>query len=436
MEIDRKSNSASEKPPPIDDRTERGNTFSIPKAVESLFAKIFLVLASFAICIIAIEVVARFYLWNLATEDEFRALASINQIKDRYGDDIYVQEVDKRQLSWSPHHFLGHFPTPNYRRGENIHNSYGFRGEEFEIAKPQNTFRIVAVGGSTTYSIDVQNYRNSYPDLLEQYLRANGFDHVEILNAGATEYTSNQNLINLQLRVLPLQPDLVIVYQGFNDIRDRFVYPHSRYWGDGAGAVRPFVRDIFMPDIAEYSAALRILGIRAGITTSHAALDWHFHDRPSSYYGASFDRQVNTGKYPDGIFEELPAAEMLANNPPVHFERNLKNMVAAAAVNRVSMLLITMVVDDDFHETSGSSKNRFFNSDEYVFALAQHNDITRRLASVTDTPVFDLAAAFPDDAALFTDGLHMNEEGNRMRAQLIGDFVISRFSDDMKSTAP
>ena len=32
-------------------------------------------------------------------------------------------------------------------------NSYGFRGDEFEKVKPNNTYRIFAVGGSTTYGI-------------------------------------------------------------------------------------------------------------------------------------------------------------------------------------------------------------------------------------------------------------------------------------------
>ncbi len=239
----------------------------------------------------------------------------------------------------------------------------------------------------------------------------------------------------MQFRVLPLQPDLVIVYQGFNDIKERLVHPYSRYLGDGSGAVRPFARGLIMPDPSEYSTALRILGIHAGITAPHTALDWHFHVRPASFHGGTFERQFATGAYPEGIFQQASAAEMLANNPPIHFERNLKTMLAAAAENQVNMLLITMVVDDDFHETSGSSRNRFYTSDEYVSALARHNDITRRLAAATGTPLFDLAAAFPDDPALFVDGLHMNEDGSQMRAQLIADFVISLFADDIRAAA-
>lgn len=407
----------------------------MPKSVESLFAKIFLILAGLLICVAAIELLARFYLWHIASEEDFRLLASIAQIKDRYGDDFFVQNEETSHRSWSPHYFLGFFPTPNHRVGANIHNSVGFRGREFTIAKPDDSYRIVAIGGSTTYSSGVDDYEKSYPSLLEQYLHESGFDAVEVINAGASGYTSHQNFINLQFRVLPLEPDLVIVYQGFNDIQARFVYPSSRYLGDRSGSIRPFVSGIVMPDVTEYSTALRMLGIRLGSTASHAAIDWHLSRRPNSYVGDLYIQQIQIGSYPSGIFKEISAAEILENNPPTHFERNTAHMLALADHSNVDVLLVTMAYDDDFHETSGVSTRRFSTADEYVFALAQHNAATRRIGAQFNTPVFDLAEVFPDDYALFTDGLHMTEQGNRVRAQLIGDFVIRQFSQEMRAAA-
>ena len=49
------------------------------------------------------------------------------------------------------------------------------------------------------------------------------------------------------------------------------------------------------------------------------------------------------------------------------------------------------------------------------FALAQHNDVTRRIAAMTGTAQFDLAAVFPDDSSLFTDGRHLTKAGNRIK---------------------
>ena len=66
-------------------------------------------------------------------------------------------------------------------------------------------------------------------------------------------------------------------------------------------------------------------------------------------------------------------------------------------------------------------------SEEYIFALEQHNELTRAVAEGNEIPLFDLEAVYPADRSLFTDGRHMTVEGNRIRAQLIGEFIIAEF---------
>ena len=95
-------------------------------------------------------------------------------------------------------------------------------------------------------------------------------------------------------------------------------------------------------------------------------------------------------------------------------------MLAIADSHGVDVLLLTFV-------TNAAIRHPIAASDEYIFALAQHNEVTRRIAAMTGTAQFDLAAVFPDDSSLFTDGRHMTKAGNRIRAQLIGDFIMDRF---------
>lgn len=400
--------------------------------IESRLARLSVALLSVLCCMAAIEMLSRFYLWHIASEAEFKRLASIRQIKDRYGDNVFVESIDKRNLSWSPHYFLDYFPTPGYQHGENIHNSYGFRGDEFSLAKAETVFRIVTIGGSTTYSIDVQDYKDSYPYLLESYLHEEGFESIEVLNAGVAGYTSHHNLINLQFRVLPLQPDLIVIYQGFNDIGTRLVYPYSRYLGDASGSFVGHTRDIFMPSIFEYSTFLRIIGINRASIKSHGALDWHYRAAADSNVGGEFNTQFQFDYYPSGIFEENPLDSILENNPPIYFERNLRSMLATAESQNVRILLVTMVLDKDFHEKSGSIRNRFYASDEYAGALAEHNEVTRKVAAQTGALLLDMARSFPDDESLSTDSLHFNRDGNRVRAQIIGDYIVAKFFDKMR----
>ena len=388
--------------------------------VESLIAKLSMIALSFALALAAVELGARYYLWHVVSEADFMLLASINQIKARYGDDFFTRSQSQSGFRYSPHHYLGYIPTPNLAQGENRNNALGFRGEEISLVKPEGVYRIVAVGGSTTYSVDVEDYRDSYPYQLGDYLRASGFDQVEVINAGVGSYASYHNFINIQFRVLPLQPDLIIVYQGYNDVHTRFVYPYSEYLGDNSGYIASFVTDTIMPDILEYSTALRIVGIRANLTKPHSALDWHRFKLASSSQRDEFLSQWRTGVYPSGLFAETTAMDMLRNNPPVHFERNLESMVGLAKQHAVDLLLVTFVTSTEFNLPPVASN-------EYIFALKQHNDLTRAVAEGNDVPLFDLEAVFPADRSLFTDGRHMTVEGNRIRAQLMGDFIIGEF---------
>ncbi len=58
---------------------------------------------------------------------------------------------------------------------------------------------------------------------------------VEVLNAGVPGWVSTENLLNLQLKVLPLEPDIVVVYQGRNELfpqcYNNFVPDYSHYRG-------------------------------------------------------------------------------------------------------------------------------------------------------------------------------------------------------------
>ena len=68
--------------------------------------------------------------------------------------------------------------------GDLIINNLGFRGPYFEKNKSPDTFRIVAMGGSTTAGM----YENelTYPRLLERMLNqgATGKRKIEVINAG------------------------------------------------------------------------------------------------------------------------------------------------------------------------------------------------------------------------------------------------------------
>jgi lysophospholipase L1-like esterase len=99
-------------------------------------------------------------------------------------------------------------------------NSYGFRGPEIAVPKPAGTYRIFAVGESTTFGWKgVTSHDGAWPARLERKLQAAHLGRrIEVINAGVPGYTSIEQRINFILRISKLQPDAILIYHGNNDI--------------------------------------------------------------------------------------------------------------------------------------------------------------------------------------------------------------------------
>jgi lysophospholipase L1-like esterase len=96
-------------------------------------------------------------------------------------------------------------------------NSQGFRGREFRREKG-DAYRIVAIGESTTFGCTLAEGDEPWPALLEARINAR-LDPprpVEVINAGVPSYTLEHNLLRLRETLLPLKPDMLLSYHGYN----------------------------------------------------------------------------------------------------------------------------------------------------------------------------------------------------------------------------
>lgn len=110
-------------------------------------------------------------------------------------------------------------PVPGFELGLVKINSMGFRGPEIEIPKPGHRIRVAYLGGSTTFCAETSTYERIWPHVVHEGLVAafpdQEFDYV---NASVAGYSSTQSIVNLELRVAPLEPDVVVIYHGTNDL--------------------------------------------------------------------------------------------------------------------------------------------------------------------------------------------------------------------------
>lgn len=371
--------------------------------------KLVLTVCSVLITFVFLEVGMRIWINNFAGERRFLKYASLKQLEKKYSN------IKPR---WSVHRYLGHFPTPDYSKGENRHNSLGYRADEIAIPKPEGQFRIVCLGGSTTYTTSIENYRLSYPNLLEKELHERGFKNINVVNAGVGAYTSWESLINFEFRALDLQPDMIIIYHSVNDILARLVWPPNAYKGDNSGSA--FATSMTMPNILEYSTLMRYLMIRLDIVEPHAHLERSLKKPPETNYANTFYNQNVENRYPDDIFKQVSAEKMLMTNKPEYFRRNIENIIAIAQYRKIETVIATFSYCSDFAD------NPFVTCEEFISAYDEMNQVLKSLSEKTNVNLFDFANSFPKDKTYFTDGIHVNVDGAKLKAMMFADYLINK----------
>ncbi|MFH1352743.1 MAG: SGNH/GDSL hydrolase family protein [bacterium] len=111
-------------------------------------------------------------------------------------------------------------------------NSLGFRGDDFKPQKPAGQFRIFLLGGSVVFNGSTDD--RTIAGFLQKKLRSEFPKYgVKVINGGRSSYVAGQTLAHLIFEVLNYDPDLVIVFQGNNDVYGsihgdrRPGYPHA-----------------------------------------------------------------------------------------------------------------------------------------------------------------------------------------------------------------
>ena len=131
-------------------------------------------------------------------------------------------EVEKKQLCLDFYNLKtsGDEIIPNQTTDSITINSLGFRGAEFFTVKPPDTYRIFMVGGSTMFGAGATSDETTIPGYLQQFLNEKdfGFD-IEVINSGIQGADSNTESNLIEQKLVRFSPDLIIIYDGWNDLR-------------------------------------------------------------------------------------------------------------------------------------------------------------------------------------------------------------------------
>jgi lysophospholipase L1-like esterase len=319
------------------------------------------------------------------------AAEGITRVADLFINDVPLIGLDEDSVLYSEHPYIYKVPQPNARFDKYEVNSHGFRGRAFTLPKPDNTYRILTVGGSSTWDSNVSGTDQTWSAQLEDLLNEDsqqGGRRYEVVNGGVPGHNSAESVMNFMWRGLPIQPDAVVIYQGYND------YKANRFPG-------------FRSDYAHFRTRDHTI-LRA--LSKKIRLIYHL-------------RRFVTKKKPKTIQKEDAVTEpgILA------FTDNLRKITTLARSRGIQPIFTTFAMPVT-EANLASHRHKFRGMDKYLATLtmdgardahARYNGAIRALGKELSVSVVDVDAAIPKDFDHFTDHTHFTDKGSaRMAAAL------------------
>ncbi|MDX2140465.1 MAG: GDSL-type esterase/lipase family protein [Chloroflexota bacterium] len=283
-------------------------------------------------------------------------------------------------------------------------NVRGVRGEMVAIPKPDNVFRIITLGGSTTYGHGL-TVDEAYPTQLQRILREEyGYTSVEVVNLGVPGYASLDSLVQLATRGLAHEPDLILVYDGLNDAVVRMFQDPACYNGDSPLTGMGLDRGIwqYASEDLPASTLYRFVAINAGWMADPAIFTY---------------RLDKTGYCPPEPGNISPL-DLLTANPPVYLERNLRSMAAMGIAAGARVVFSTFAWDSAAAEAQLAADSSLTQARAMLTAIEEQNALMRTLAGELGVPLVDLAVTMGEGAWYQGDQVHMNADGTRRQAAI------------------
>lgn len=297
-------------------------------------------------------------------------------------------------------------------------NNLGFRGDSLHRPKPADEYRIFMVGGSTTeclYLGDDQAVTHILQERLNDALPSG--PRVAVYGAGKSGDKSFDHIAMVAHRILHLEPDLIVVFAGFNDLLfsmrgdDYLLYP---YRPQGA------------PERWSLSHLLRFTSTEFHVPRLvYSALRPLRPSHPETIYTTSNYRQLARDSRRSPMLEHPPRVDL---EPYAENLRSLAGMVRANGTNIVFMTQATTwnsEIDPDasrWHWITGFGGRH--PEPALDSALESYNDVTRAVALEAGSPLFDLPHHLPKSLEFFYDDVHFNLRGADVAGTALARFLV------------
>jgi len=308
-------------------------------------------------------------------------------------------------------------------------NSEGFRGFEYSIPKPRNTYRVLAIGDSVTEGFSVpHDYTWAYvlEELLNNHSRnINSEIKYEVINAGIGGYVSWQVLQRLKDRGLKYDPDVVLVLVGWNDL----LFSSMPIWRPDLDLSKIEAAYAKEPGVEGKGSSFHRL---KGFLYRYSYLARGIREMRNSIWNRRRVTSILDAMDNDSLtpFNQKALSEYLMNLDGLH-SVTMKHKIQMALIvwptllgeNNLNDLGVKKRMLTIRHFTSLSPRELWTWVQKYWAAQRRFGDENEDIALI------DIAAAFAsmdkrERGKLFVDQAHLTVEGNRLMADIIFRWLL------------
>jgi len=288
-------------------------------------------------------------------------------------------------------------PEPGHTIGPISIDSRGFRGPEVETPKPLGRLRVGFLGGSTTFCAEATSLEATWPHLVVERLRARDpdltFDYV---NAAAAGYSTQESLVNLARRLAPLEPDVIVIYHGTNDLTQ-----DTRELATTAGLYDPEVKEEDW--LGRYWLSWYLLKKNVLFSSRRGGAD----DRERLAY----DPEVISPLFRARLHTLIDAARKVAPVVSVatFAQRTRREQTPEEQIEASSSSLYYM----PYLDVEGILKG-----------FEEYNRVIREVAQAAGAVLVEGESAIPGDAAHFNDSVHLTDLGLGLQAERVSKALL------------
>ena len=287
-------------------------------------------------------------------------------------------------------------------------NQDGFiqNGNNPEYIKKDDSPSIIFFGSSTVESLYVSEEKR-FVSVIERNLSKRFKRNIYLLNGGVSGNNSIHSLLNFIGKGIPLKPEYSVLMQNGTDLS--LLRKSGSYWS------APHSRSIIQISSTNQTTLNLLRIIARNIKNFVAPNIWGF-----------FRAKINEKKSTRDDFKIIRNDKAEFNDVKKMFKSALKSFVSVSRAWDIEPILMTEFSRINLKDEYFLNKYPYSDGIEYVEQYQDFNNIIRDVAKSENVLIIDLAKEIPQTKDFIYDGIHLNEKGSLLVADIITKFFIDK----------